>query len=105
MGGPNCAAACRRRDHSPTDSPLMGWVGLLLLMSASFAGLWLLRARGGLLTGSLAALMLGGSGYALQGRPSRAGSPTHRNPALGVQSLAEARHAFFGNFSAEESWL
>ena len=47
----------------------MGWLVLFLLVGASLALLWLLGVRGGLLTASAAALLLGASGYALQGRP------------------------------------
>ena len=83
----------------------MGWVILLLLMAMTSGALWLFRVRGGLLTAALAALMLGASGYALQGRPTLAGSPAKGSAGQEVQSLTEARHAFFGNFSAEESWL
>jgi cytochrome c-type biogenesis protein CcmH len=83
----------------------MGWVILLLLIVAGVGALWLMRVRQGLLTGALAALMLGASGYALQGRPSLAGAPARGSEGQRVQVLTEARHAFFGEFSAEESWL
>ena len=83
----------------------MGWVILAGLVAASFAALWLMRVRQGLLTAGLAALMLGASGYALQGRPSLGGSPARGSEEREIQSLAEARHAFFGTFSPEESWL
>jgi len=83
----------------------MGWAILLVLIIVTFGALWLMRVREGLLTASLAALMLGASGYALQGRPSLAGSPAKGSEGQEVQSLAQARHAFFGSFSAEESWL
>jgi cytochrome c-type biogenesis protein CcmH len=83
----------------------MGWVILLLLIVVASGALWALGARGGVLTAALAALMLGASGYALQGRPTLAGSPAKGSDGEEVQSLTEARHAFFGNFSAEESWL
>jgi cytochrome c-type biogenesis protein CcmH len=83
----------------------MGWVILAGLVAASFAALSLMRVRQGLLTAGLAALMLGASGYALQGRPSLGGSPARGSGDRDIQSLAEARHAFFGTFSPEESWL
>ena len=83
----------------------MGWAILAVLITASFGALWLMRVRQGLLTAGLAALMLGASGYALQGRPSLAGSPAKGSDERDIQSLAEARHAFFGTFSPEESWL
>ena len=80
----------------------MGWLILLLLVAACFAALWLMRVRGGLATATLAALMLGASGYALQGRPGLAGSRAQGSGGREVQSLTEARHAFFGNFTPEE---
>jgi cytochrome c-type biogenesis protein CcmH len=83
----------------------MGWIVLFALVAATFGALRLMRVREGLLTAALAALMLGASGYALQGRPGLAGSPAKGSEGSDVPSLTEARHAFFGNFSAEESWL
>ena len=47
----------------------MGWITLLVLIAVSLGFLWLLGVRGGLLTASAAALLLGASGYALQGSP------------------------------------
>lgn len=83
----------------------MGWLILLLLVAASVGLLWLLRLRGGLLTGSVAALLLGASGYALQGRPSAPGEPAQAGEGHAVLPLTEARHAFFGYFTPAESWL
>lgn len=83
----------------------MGWVALILLIAAAFILLRLFGVRQGLLTAALAALMLGASGYALQGHPGLTAAPAKGSEGREVQSLTEARHAFFGNFSAEESWL
>lgn len=83
----------------------MGWVILFTLVAACFAALGAVGVRQGLLTAALASLMLGAAGYVLQGRPSLAGSPALGSAAPDVHSLTEARHAFFGNFSPEESWL
>ena len=83
----------------------MGWLILLALITASLAILWRLGVRQGMLTGAAASLMLGASGYALQGSPSLGGSLADGNENRQSQSLTEARHAFFGNFSPEESWL
>ena len=83
----------------------MGWVFLLLLVFLSLAALYVLGVRRGMLQACAAALLFGASGYALQGRPGLAGSPA---PGRAVQQailLTEARHAFFGNFSPEESWM
>ena len=84
---------------------MMGWLVLLLLVVASLGGLWLLRVRGPMLTASAAALLVGASGYALQGRPGLAGSPASRTGVEATVPLAEARHAFFERFSAAEGWL
>ena len=83
----------------------MGWAILATLMVASFGALWLMRVRQGLLTAGLAALMLGASGYALQGRPTLAAAPTKGGQDREIRALTEARHAFFGSFGPEESWL
>lgn len=84
---------------------MIGWLVLLMLVALSVAALRLLGVRGGLLTASGAALMLGASGYALQGRPGLAGAPAVANQAANYLPLTEARHAFFGNFTPAESWL
>lgn len=83
----------------------MGWLILLVLVALSVAALWLAGVRGAMLQAAAAALLLGSAGYALQGRPELRGSPAAANPGRDYVSLAEARHAFFGNFTAEESWL
>jgi len=83
----------------------MGWLILLLLIAASAAALRLMKVPSGLLTAAAAALLFGAAGYALQGRPDMAGSPTPAVPTSDIAPLTEARHAFFGNFSAEEAWL
>lgn len=83
----------------------MGWLVLLALIAASMAVLVLLGVRGGLLTASAAALVLGASGYALQGRPGLPAAFAQDGAARDVLPLTSARHAFYGNFSAAESWL
>ena len=83
----------------------MGWLALILLIAASLATLWLLGVRGGFLTAAAAALVLGASGYALQGRPTLPGSPAAASAGRSVLSLTDARHAFYGDFSGGESWL
>ena len=83
----------------------MGWLVLAALTAASLGILWALRVRGGLLTASAAALILGASGYTLQGSPSLPGAPAQRNDAADVFPLTDARHAFFGHFTPAESWL
>ena len=83
----------------------MAWLILLLLIAASLGLLWGLGARGGLLTASAAALLLGASGYALQGRPNLAGAVAASGEGHEVFPLTDARHAFFGYFTPAESWL
>jgi cytochrome c-type biogenesis protein CcmH len=83
----------------------MGFLILLFLVGVSLALLWRLGVRGGLLTASGAALLLGASGYAFQGRPYEAGAPATGNEGHDIFPLTEARHAFFGNFTPAESWL
>jgi len=82
-----------------------GWLILLLLVAVSVGALWLLRVRGGLLTAAAAALVFGAAGYALQGSPGLPDAPANAGAERSVIPLTDARHAFFGNFSAEESWL
>jgi cytochrome c-type biogenesis protein CcmH len=83
----------------------MGWLALLLLLALSLGVLWLLGVHGGLLKAAAAVLLLGASGYALQGQPDLPGSPAQGSSERDVVPLTQARHAFFGNFSPEESWL
>ena len=83
----------------------MGWPILLLLVAASLGLLWALGMRGGLLTASAAALLVGASGYALQGRPDLPGAPAQGGEGRDIFPLTDTRHAFFGNFTPAESWL
>jgi cytochrome c-type biogenesis protein CcmH len=91
--------------HSPEGEGLMGWLTLLLLIAASLGLLWALGARGGLLTASAAALLLGATGYALQGSPNLPGSRAAPGEGHDIFPLTDARHAFFGYFTPAESWL
>lgn len=83
----------------------MGWLILLLFTAAAIGALWLLRVRGPILTASAAALLVGASGYALQGRPGLAGSSAAAGRGAETVPLAEARHAFFERFGGAEGWL
>lgn len=84
---------------------MTGFLMLIFLMAISLGALWLLRVRGGALTASAAALLLGGAGYALQGSPGLPGAPAQGTEAGDIFPLSQARHAFFGEFTAAESWL
>ena len=83
----------------------MGWLILFLFMTAALGALWLLRLRGPMLTASAAALLVGASGYALQGLPGLQGSSASQVQAAEELPLAEARHAFFERFGGAEGWL
>jgi cytochrome c-type biogenesis protein CcmH len=83
----------------------MGWLVLLLLAVTTLGLLWLFKVRGGLLTASAAALFLGASGYALQGRPNVPAAIASGGEAHDIFPLTDARHAFFGHFAPAESWL
>ena len=83
----------------------MGWLILLLLFIMSLGLLWQLGVRGGLLKACAAALLVGASGYALQGRPNERGAPAQGGEEHDIFPLTDARHAFFGHFTPAESWL
>ncbi len=83
----------------------MGWVFLLGFIAAAGIALWLLGVRGGLLRAAGAAMLLGAAGYALQGRPDLPGAPAQGSSTANIIPLTEARHAFYGDFTGEESWL
>jgi cytochrome c-type biogenesis protein CcmH len=81
-----------------------GLVILVLLIAGTSGLLWLLKVRGPLLKLSIAGLMLGAVGYALQGRPALPGeSPAVATNAAPIP-LQRARHAFFGEFTGSERW-
>jgi len=84
---------------------MSGWITLALLVTLAFATLRLLGLKGPLLQLGAAALLFGCAGYALQGRPGLAGSPRDAQMLEPPAPVTEIRHAFFGNFSGEESWL
>lgn len=83
----------------------MGWLALCLLLAASIGALWLVGARGPLFKAAAAALFVGATGYAIQGQPDLPDAPAHSNEAANFLPLTQARHAFFGHFGPEESWL
>jgi cytochrome c-type biogenesis protein CcmH len=87
------------------DTRLMGWLLLFLFIAGALGALRLLGIRGPMLTASAAALLVGASGYALQGRPGLPGTQASASATRENVPLAEARHAFFERFSAAESWI
>jgi cytochrome c-type biogenesis protein CcmH len=82
-----------------------GFLILLLLMGLALGALRLLGLGGPLLTMAAAALMFGGAGYALQGRPGLIGSPPKGNAESRHLPVANARHAMLGQFTSSERWL
>jgi len=84
---------------------MIGWLIMLLLVAGCLGALWLFKVRGGLLTAASAALVFGAAGYALHGHPALPGAPRQGTADRSIVPLTQLRHAFFGNFSPEESWL
>lgn len=84
---------------------MSGLVILILLGAAALGLLWLAGLRGSFLSLAAAALLFGGAGYALQGRPSLEGSPARAARAQALPPLTDARYAFFGQFNSSERWL
>ena len=84
---------------------MSGWLILAALIALGLAALWLLGVRGAMFKLAAAALLVGASGYALQGRPGLAGSIHSAAAAKEVIPMTAARQAFFGDFSGSEHWL
>ena len=84
---------------------MMGLAVLALLVGATLGLLWLVQLRGSLFTLAAAALMVGAAGYALQGRPSLAGSPDLASARPPPVPLTAARKALMGQFTAAETWM
>ena len=84
---------------------MSGVLILLVVAATTLALLWLRGLRGPLLTMAAAALLFGGAGYALHGRPGLAGSPAHGSDVTRHVPLAKARHVLLGQFTRSERWL
>ena len=85
----------------------MGWLALILLGIAVAAALVLLRLPRLMWSMIGAALMLGATGYALQGRPMLAGAPASGGgETLVVDSdLVDLRTQMFGRYGTESLYL
>jgi cytochrome c-type biogenesis protein CcmH/NrfG len=84
----------------------MGWLWLFLLLAGTAGGLWVAgKLRGAALQVTLAALMLGAAGYALQGQPDLPGAPREGGLGRPALPLTEARQAMLGRFTAGERYL
>jgi cytochrome c-type biogenesis protein CcmH len=84
---------------------MIGWALLALIAAAALGLLRLLGTRGPMLLLCGAALLFGGAGYAVQGRPGLAGSPSSAGAVSTPVPLTAMRHAFYGNFTPTEHWL
>lgn len=85
----------------------MGFVALLLLIAAALGGMALLGLRRPLWSLGGAALMLGATGYALQGRPFAPEQPPRPVSAAGVvdPGLVELRERMLGRLTGDWSYL
>ena len=84
---------------------MSGWLALAALIALCLAAFRLLGLRGPMIQLAAAALLIGTSGYTLQGRPGLAGSPRAEAAARQVIPLTGAREAFFGEFTRSGHWL
>ena len=84
---------------------MSGFLILAAIVAATLGLLWLLRLRGAIFTLAATALMVGASGYALQGRPSLQGSPNLAATRPAPVPLTAARKALMGQFSAADTWM
>lgn len=84
----------------------MGLLILFALLLVTAGGLWWAgRLRGAALQLTLAALMIGAAGYALQGRPDLPGAPKKGGAGRPALPLTEPRQAMLGTFTAGERYL
>ena len=84
---------------------MTGWISLAALFAIALGALALLRVRGAILMLAASAMLFGCIGYVLQGSPGLPGSPREAESLQAPIPLTDMRHAFFGNFNGEESWL
>ena len=82
-----------------------GLIALIALAGVGLGLLWMTGLRGPMWTLAAAALLFGGAGYALQGRPGLAGSAAARSAASPPILLTGARHAFLGRFNQADRWV
>jgi tetratricopeptide (TPR) repeat protein len=85
----------------------MGWIALGLIGVAAAAALWLLGVARPLWSFIGAGLMLGATGYAVQGRPDLPGHPVtaFARPIALDQGLIELRGDMLGRFTGEAAYL
>jgi len=86
----------------------MGWIFLLALALIVFAALWrFARLEGAGLQLVGAAMLIALAGYAWQGRPNLAGSPTRAAEQREVpeNAFSAMRHDMLGRFDNADAWL
>jgi len=85
----------------------MGWMALALIGIAAAGLLWLIGVGRGMMWFAGAALMLGATGYALQGSPGLEGHPVKANvtPIEVDSGLVELRGKMFGIGTGEAAFL
>jgi Flp pilus assembly protein TadD len=85
----------------------MGWIALGLIGVAAAAALWLLGVARPLWSFIGAGLMLGATGYAVQGQPDLPGHPVtaFARPIALDQGLIELRGDMLGRFTGEAAYL
>jgi cytochrome c-type biogenesis protein CcmH len=84
---------------------MSGWLIVAALIAFGLIAFRALGLRGAMLQLAAAALLIGASGYALQGRPGLAGSPRAAAAANEAIPLTGLRNAFFGEFGRSGHWL
>ncbi len=84
---------------------MTGLIILAVLFAIALGTLALLRVRGAILMLAASAMLFGCIGYVVQGSPGLPGSPREARSLQAPIPLTDMRHAFFGNFTGEESWL
>jgi cytochrome c-type biogenesis protein CcmH len=84
---------------------MTGWILLPGLFAVALGLLALLRVRGSILMLAASAMLFGCIGYVVQGSPAVPDSPREAGSLQAPIPLTDMRHAFFGNFTGEESWL
>lgn len=85
----------------------MGWIALALIGVATAVALWLLGVARPLWSFVGAGLMLGATGYAVQGRPALPGHPVEAftRPIVLDQGLIELRGDMLGRYYQDNAYL
>jgi hypothetical protein len=86
---------------------MMGWVALALVAAVAVVQLWWLGVARPLWSFIGAGLMLGATGYALQGKPGLPGHPVtaFTRPIVLDDGMVQVRGDMFGRFSGENQYI